>query len=348
MIRRELLLNFIRKCGRAASSEIHDHIVKSGEKTSLITVKRVLSQLDHEGVLSVSGKGRATTYALSEYGKLTSDVDAALYCSIPPDERYGSSGYNFNLFDALNFNPFSESEQDRLKQATNFYQSRAAGASEPIRKRELERFIIELSWKSSRIEGNTYTLLDTEALILRDVEATGHSQAEATMILNHKKAFTFIYEHQEKFKTLTRSNVEDVHKLLVQDLGVRHNLRSQAVGVIGSLYRPLDNEYQIREALEKLSAAISRFRNGYAKAFFALLGLSYLQPFEDGNKRTARLMTNAVLLAHDLAPLSYRSVEEKSYREAIIVFYELNALSPIKKIFVEQYDFAARNYLLSF
>lgn len=346
MIRKEILLNFIRKGGHASSSEIHDFFLKSGEKTSLVTIKRLLSQLEHEGVLVMSGKGRATTYALSEYGKLTNDVDATLYCSIPPDKRYGASGYNFNLFDALNFNPFSESEQEQLKQATNFYQSRAAGASESIHKRELERFIIELAWKSSRIEGNTYTLLDTEALILRDVEATGYSQTETTMILNHKKAFTFIYEHQEKFKTLTRSNVENVHKLLVQDLGVKHNLRSQAVGVTGSLYRPLDNEYQIREALEKLSAVVLHLHDGYAKALVTLLGLSYLQPFEDGNKRTARLMANAVLLAYGLAPLSYRSVEEKSYREAMIVFYELNSISPIKKIFVEQYDFSARNYLL--
>src|SRR3989344_819571 len=113
MIRKELLLSFIRRSGQASSSEIYEYAIKSGEKVSLVTIKRALSQLERDGVLLVSGKGRATTYALSEYGKLTGAVDATSYCSIPPDERYGSSGYNFNLFNALNFNPFSEDEQER-------------------------------------------------------------------------------------------------------------------------------------------------------------------------------------------------------------------------------------------
>ena len=125
---------------------------------------------------------------------------------------------------------------------------------------------------------------------------------------------------------------------------MKNNLRSRPVGITGSIYRPLDNEQQISEAVNSLSVAVSKMPHGYAKAFVALLGISYIQPFEDGNKRTARLMANAILLAHNLAPLSYRSVEEKSYREAVLVFYELNSLIPFKKIFVEQYDFAARNY----
>ena len=82
----------------------------------------------------------------------------------------------------------------------------------------------------------------------------------------------------------------------------------------------------------------------YAKALIALIGISYIQPFEDGNKRTARLMANAVLLAHKLAPLSYRSVEENEFREAMLVFYEINSIIPMKRIFIEQYNFAARNY----
>ena len=82
----------------------------------------------------------------------------------------------------------------------------------------------------------------------------------------------------------------------------------------------------------------------YAKALVALLGLSYLQPFEDGNKRTSRIMANALLLAHGCAPLSYRSVEEREYREAMLVFYEINSLMAFKKIFIDQYEFAARNY----
>ncbi|MBI2100971.1 MAG: Fic family protein [Candidatus Vogelbacteria bacterium] len=346
MTRKEIVLNLVRERGQARSSEVYDGLVKNNEKVSLVTIKRLLSQLEKAGLLAVAGKGPATVYTLSERGQLTSEIDVAAYCAIEPDKRSGARSYNFKLFDALNFNPFSEAEQERLSRATAFYQNRIKGVSEPIHQKELERFIIELAWKSSRIEGNTYSLLDTEALVLRGAEAPGHSRAEAQMILNHKRAFAFIYQHREKFITLTRANIEEVHKLLVADLGVRHNLRQKPVGVVGSLYRPLDNEHQIREALEKLASAVARQADSYAKALATLLGISYLQPFEDGNKRTGRLLANAVLLAGGLAPLSYRSVEEKSYREALIVFYELNSLMPFKKIFVEQYDFAARNYLI--
>ncbi|MEK7530034.1 MAG: Fic family protein, partial [Patescibacteria group bacterium] len=89
-----------------------------------------------------------------------------------------------------------------------------------------------------------------------------------------------------------------------------------------------------------------RMQTQYAKALVALVGVSYIQPFEDGNKRTSRLMADALLLTHGYAPLSYRSVNEKEYREAMLVFYELNSLPPIKRIFITQYDFAARNYLV--
>ncbi|MEN9524156.1 MAG: hypothetical protein RL536_225 [Candidatus Parcubacteria bacterium] len=123
-------------------------------------------------------------------------------------------------------------------------------------------------------------------------------------------------------------------------------LREKAVGVTGSIYRPLDNIHQISEALQKLTEAVNRASSPYTKALIALLGLSYIQPFEDGNKRTSRLLCNAILLAHECSPLSYRSVDENSYRGSILVFYELNSIVPFKKIFLEQYVFSAKNYVV--
>lgn len=339
------IIEIIRILKKARSSDVYSKFVKKGEQISIVTVKRALSRLESEGILVISGTGPATAYSLSDFGKLMTDVDAAEYCAKEPDSRYGVRAYNFNLFSALNFDPFLKPEKELMDSATDFYHNRVSNISETIHKKELERFVIELSWKSSKIEGNTYTLLDTERLILHGIQAPGHSKDEAVMILNHKEAFSYMHEHKEKFQTLTRSNMEDVHKILVRGLNVKNNLRSKPVGIIGSIYRPLDNEQQIGEAIEALSSAVSRMPYGYARALIALLGISYVQPFEDGNKRTARLMANAILLAHGLAPLSYRSVEEKNYREAMLVFYELNSLVPLKKIFIEQYDFAARNYL---
>lgn len=131
---------------------------------------------------------------------------------------------------------------------------------------------------------------------------------------------------------------------MVKKLSVGLGLRKKPVGVTGSIYRPLDNIYQIAEAVDQLSLAVSRMSTPYAKALTALLGISYIQPFEDGNKRTSRLMANALLISHGCTPLSYRSVDENEYREAMFVFYELNSMMPLKRIFINQYEFAAQNY----
>jgi Fic family protein len=285
-------------------------------------------------------------YAISALGRLYVDTDAKAYSAIDPDKRYGLKNYNFELLDSIPDDIFSDVEIQELNNATEVYTKNIQSISQTLEEKELERFIIELSWKSSKIEGNTYTLLDTEKLILRGIEAVGHDKDEAKMILNHKEAFKFVRDNALTFKELDLAKIEEVHKILVRDLNVNYGLREKAVGVTGSIYRPLDNIHQIREAVELLCKVINKTPSSYEKAMLVLLGLSYIQPFEDGNKRTSRLVANSVLLAHGYAPLSYRSVDENEYREAVLVFYELNSLVPFKKIFIEQYIFAAQNYAI--
>ena len=330
--------------GKMQSSQLHKELAGAGQDTSLVTVKRTLSELTEKGILEVSGSGRSTSYALSIKGRVLAYVDAREYVAIEPDKRYGASQYNFKLLPSFPTDIFTDEEIERLEAATKVYKKRTMDISSAIQKKELERLVIELSWKSSKIEGNTYTLLDTERLILENKEAPGHSKNEAQMILNHKDAFNYIHSHVAQFKTITKKNLEELHSIIVKDLNVNLGFRSRAVGITGSIYHPLDNVYQITEAVEDLSKAVSQSETPYAKALLALLGVSYIQPFEDGNKRTARLMTNAVLLSHSLAPLSYRSVDEEEYKSAVLVFYELNSIVPIKKIFIDQYVFAAENY----
>ncbi len=344
MSRKDSILTIVRKDGPSSASIIHKALAQS-DTASLVTVRRYLQQLVRDNTLKIQGGGRSTVYALTNYGKLKDDVDAEEYLSADPDLRNGERSYNSELIPALTFPLFSDTEKNILEEATTYYHEKNHDVSLTIRQKELERFVIELSWKSSKIEGNTYTLLDTEKLILEAKEAPGHDHLEAQMILNHKTAFEYIHRHASQFKSLSRAHIEDVHKLLVADLGVTHNLRKKPVGVTGSVYRPLDNEYQITEAVNSLITTVNNLSDAHAKALVTLIGISYIQPFEDGNKRTARLMANALLRSHDLAPLSYRSVTEESYRTATLVFYELNSLVPFRKMFVSQYDFAARNYL---
>ena len=328
------------------SSDVHRMLVGSGENISLVTVKRTLSDMTARGLLLSSGSGRAVLYRVGILGRVFADIDARVYCAIEPDSRFGSDRYNFELFSEMPVDLFSSSELEKLENATAEYIRRTQDISPAVEKKELERLIIELSWKSSKIEGNTYTLLDTEKLLLENREAPGHDRKEAQMILNHKDAFAFVREESLRFQSPTVADIEALHQILVKDLSVGYGLREKPVGIVGSRYRPLDNIYQIREGMEALLAAVSRVTTPYAKALLALLGVSYLQPFEDGNKRTSRLLGNAVLLAYGCAPLSYRSVKESEYREAMLVFYEINSLVPLKRIFIEQYDFAARNYMV--
>ncbi|MFA5249319.1 MAG: Fic family protein [Candidatus Paceibacterota bacterium] len=342
--KQQKIIAIILEKGSLQSSAIHAEVVKAGDSISLVTVKRALSEMAAEKIIVATGAGRSLSYSVSTIGKVFSNVNAKDYCAFDPDKRYGASKYNFDLFADFPDDIFENDESALLNESTEAYERRIKDLSPVIQKKELERLIIELSWKSSKIEGNTYTLLDTEKLILENKEALGHEKKESQMILNHKDAFNFVRENTDKFKSLNRFNLEELHSVLVKNLDINFGLRSGPVGVTGSKYQPLDNVYQIQEAVVSLSSMIEKNKTPYAKALLALLGISYIQPFEDGNKRTARLMANALLLAYKKAPLSYRSVDEKEYREATLVFYELNSIVPFKKIFIEQYDFASRNY----
>lgn len=327
-----------------SSSAVHAELTGRGTKVSLVTVKRTLSEMVGIKLLEVAGAGPATTYRLTVTGRIHAAIDASAYCAVEPDRRFGLNRFNFDLLPSWPTDVFLDQELRTLEQATREYRQRTTDVPPAIQNKELERLVIELSWKSSKIEGNTYTLLDTEKLILKHQAAPGHSSSEARMILNHKDAFMYVHRHPHKFKKLTRANLEELHAILVKGLSVGLGLRNKPVGVLGSTYRPLDNIHQITEAVEALSHAVADMTTPYAKALVALVGISYIQPFEDGNKRTSRLMANALLMAHGCSPLSYRSVDEQEYRQAMLVFYELNSLVPIRKIFIGQYEFAATNY----
>jgi len=338
------IISLFLQIGEMSSSDVHKKMIETGEVFSLVTIKRALTIMVKKGLLMRKGFGRATLYRVTSLGRIFFEVDARTYIAIEPDKRYGLKSYNFELLKALSREIFTNSELKSLGQMTDDYKKKTKELSPTIHKKELERLIIELSWKSSRIEGNTYTLLDTEKLILENRLAQGKTKEETQMILNHKNAFSFARENKNLFKGLTKANLGQMHSLLVQGLNVSNGLRKHPIGVSGSIYRPLDNIYQITEAIEDLCSSVNKMKSIYTKSIIALLGISYIQPFEDGNKRTSRLMADALLLAYGLVPLSYRSVDEKEYRDAVLVFYELNSLIPFKKIFIEQYEFAARNY----
>jgi len=143
---------------------------------------------------------------------------------------------------------------------------------------------------------------------------------------------------------LTVSKIEDIHSILTKELAVERNLRKRRVGISGTNYKPLDNEFQILEALRNTCDVINNKESVFEKALLVLVLISYIQPFMDGNKRTARIVGNAILMNYDYCPLSFRTVDSIDYKMAMLLFYEQNNISSFKEIFINQFEFAVRTY----
>jgi Fic family protein len=256
------------------------------------------------------------------------------------------TGYNFDLIPNLlsKVNLFTEQEMADLNALQNQFAKNFASLSEEQKRKEMERLGIDLSWKSSQIEGNTYSLLETERLLKEKQTAAGKTKEEAIMLLNHKDALDFIVANPDYMEHLTISRIEDIHNLLIKELGVDRNIRTRRVGITGTNYRPIDNEFQIREALQQTCDLVNSRNNVFEKALFVLVLLSYIQAFNDGNKRIARITSNAILIANGYCPISFRTVDSIDYKKAMLLFYEQNNISAFKQIFIDQFRFAVETY----
>ena len=310
------------------------------------TLKRIIAEGVQRGDIVVEGKGKATRYSLSAQAQIMMPLDIYTYFLKDIDERKIQESFNFSLI--RNTLPqvaiFTEEELHRLDVAHQQFVANMQTLSEVEYRKEMERLGVDLSWKSSQIEGNTYSLLETERLLKEKQTAQGKTKDEAVMLLNHKDALDFVLDNPDYLKETSVRRIEDIHGILTKELGVGSGIRTRRVGITGTNYRPLDNEFQIREALEDTCTLINGKENIFEKALLALVLLSYIQAFSDGNKRTARITSNAILMAWGYCPLSFRTVDSVDYKKAMLMFYEQNNIAAFKQIFIEQYEFAANNY----
>ncbi|WP_126970463.1 Fic family protein [Gynurincola endophyticus] len=340
---KDSILKVVEEHQIVSSKEIYEGI---NLKIGYATVKRAINQLIAEGLLNATGKGKATRYSISESYKILFNIDADEYFAKEQDERDIIENFDLKLIPEilLKTNVFTDVEILYLNQLHEQFKKNIAALSQSEYNKEMERLAIDLSWKSSQIEGNTYTLLETERL-LRDKEtAAGKPKDDAIMLLNHKEALNFIITHPDYIVPLTIRGIEDIHSLLIKDLGVDRNIRKGRVGISGTNYKPLDNEYQIRDSLFQMCELINKKDNVFEKSLLAIVLLSYIQAFVDGNKRTARIVSNAILIASGYCPLSFRTVDSIDYKKAMLIFYEQNNISAFKKIFIQQYEFAINTY----
>ena len=328
-------------------SSSRDEIAKgTAFEGSDATMKRLLATSVQNGDIVVEGKARATRYRLSCQAHLLMPLHLDSYFALDVDERQVQTSFNFELIreqlPAVTL--FTDEERLHLQELQDEFRQNVSDMTKNEYRKEMERLGIDLSWKSSQIEGNTYSLLETERLLRESKTADGKTKEEAVMLLNHKDALRFILDNPDYLQTLTVSHIEDIHQLLTKELSVDRGIRHRRVGITGTNYHPLDNEFQIHEALQDTCDLINGKEDVFEKALLTVLLLSYIQPFSDGNKRTARITSNAILISNGYCPISFRSVDSIDYKKAMLVFYEQNNLYAFKQIFIDQFEFAVREY----
>jgi len=337
------IIEFIKKKKEVSSKAIFESVTSS---ISYATLKRMLTKLIDQNLLIKKGQGKSTRYFISPAYEVLYPIDIARYYEKEIDEREIKENFNLRLIPETlkDISVFTAEELERLDLLQMKFEKNISQLSELEYRKEFERLAIDLSWKSSQIEGNTYSLLETERLLKEKETASGKTREEAVMLLNHKEAIDFIVENPDYLIPLSVSKIEDIHSILIKELGVDRNIRKRRVGISGTNYRPLDNEFQISEALSSMCEMVNNKESVFEKALLLLVLISYIQPFVDGNKRTARIVSNAVLINHKHCPISFRTVDAVEYKKAMLIFYEQNNISSFKKIFIDQFEFAVNTY----
>lgn len=212
----------------------------------------------------------------------------------------------------------------------------------------LGRLLIDLSWASSKLEGNTYTRLDTQNLIEQGELAAGKNQREAQMILNHKAAIEMLVEGADSIG-FNRYTVQNLHALLSDNLlmnpSASGSLRSIPVEISGSVFIPAAVPQQLSESFDSLLAKASAIEDPFEAALFVMAQLPYLQPFEDVNKRVSRLAANIPFIRGNLSPLSFVDVPQGPYVDGLLAVYELNRIELLRDVFIWAYERSALRYV---
>lgn len=325
------------------------------------TLQRRLKELINTGELESLGKSRAVRYKfaqtslleepdLLEAGSINLSFNSRdiLKRIAEPQERRTPAGYNRIFLD--NYQPNKTSyltkfEKEKLASLGITAQMEAPAGT--YAKQILERLLIDLAWNSSRLEGNTYSLLETQRLLKEGVKAGEKTPIETQMILNHKDAIEFLVNDSPDIG-INRYTILNLHALLsdnlLPDSANSGALRKHAVGISGAVYTPTGIPQLIEEMFTQLIEKASNIEDPFEQAFFLMVQLPYLQPFEDVNKRVSRLAANIPLNKKNLAPLSFIDVPDKLYVKGLLGVYELNRIDLLKDVFLWAYERSARLY----
>ena len=334
------------------------------------TLQRRLAFLVDKNQLVLEGSGRATRYKIApptvvEIGTAYEKdgafpVSAETYVPISdegeqikhavrlPVQDRKPVGYNRGFLATYQPNQtfyLSEQTRQHLRQIGGSQTSDLPAGTYALR--IYNRLLIDLTWNSSRLEGNTYSLLETERLLAAGEAAEGKDAFETQMILNHKAAIELLVNSAPDvgFNSYTLCNL---HALLSDNLlpdpAACGRLREQAVGIGGSVFHPLEGGLLVRECFAEVLCKASVIQDPFEQAFFAMVHLPYLQPFDDVNKRTSRLSANIPLIRENLSPLSFVDLPEQAYIDGLLGVYEMNQTALLCDVFVWAYERSCARY----
>ena len=331
------------------------------------TLQFRLRNLVNAGRLITEGEGRAVKYRLprQDAPQKPARVEAAQdeEATVVPISAEGNEvrryvsrpvaartpvGYNRGFLDEYRPNErFYLSEKERASLETIGTRHVVAEAAGTYARQILNRLLIDLSWNSSRLEGNTYSLLDTKRLIEFGEEAEGRDRREAQMIMNHKDAIEFLVNAADEIG-FNRYTVLNLHAILAHNLladeGAAGRLRHIPVGIELSAFHPLAVPQQIEECFAQILATAAAIKDLFEQAFFVMVHLPYLQPFDDVNKRVSRLAANIPFIKHNLSPFSFTEIPRTLYTEAMLGVYERNDVALLKDVFIWAYGRSAEQY----
>ena len=326
------------------------------------TLQRRLVSLSDDGLILKVGEKKARKYYPVNVSKkdnnrhLTDNAHEIFssesqnilkFLDTPPHGRPKMS-YNRDFLDSYVPNKTAyvpEKVRKQLyKEGKRFDKALAAGTYA----REIcQRLLIDLSYNSSRLEGNTYSRLDTQKLVEEGITAEGKVHEETVMIMNHKEAILFLVENAQDIE-LNSLTIRNLHHLLSQDLLANQeacgNIRTLEVNIGQSTYQPLNNPHLLKELFELILLKARKIKDPFEQSFFLLVHLSYLQAFEDVNKRTSRLSCNIPFIKANLCPLSFTDVSRDDYTAALLAMYEKNNVGPMLELYTWAYLRSCEQY----
>jgi Fic family protein len=340
-----------------------------GPNISRRTLQRRLAELGKQGRIVTTGEARAVKYRLAQItgtlnvvlGAATVQATDEIYVPISPEgeaikayvrqalQQRRPVSYDLKFLEGYRPNETFYLPEALRSQLHALGRSPAEQSAAGTFARDImNRLLIDLSWASSRLEGNTYTRLDTERLIEFGQAAAGKDALETQMILNHKAAIEYLVREVDRVGVKTET-ILALHALLsdglLEDPQAGGRVRSRAVAIGGSVYLPVALPQRLEELFGIVLDMAAEIHDPFEQAFFLMVHLPYLQPFEDVNKRVSRLAANIPLIRSNLCPMSFIDVPEQAYIDAMIGVYELNQIELLRDVFVWAYERSCQQYL---